>query len=282
MLLLLLLLILLLIYNSNSNNINIVKDDVIDISSSVSVVITSCDRTDLLSSLLHSMFTHNKFKFNEIIISEASGKTDVLTSLKKLYPFLTYLISDRLSQVINIDIAYDHVIKNNRNNNVKYILHFEEDWIILRGGFVEKSIELLELNRNISVVSLHAPQISDWFRQLDPCCNFSSIGGYMKLDTDLGWGFFTWGAGLRRVNDYIDIGSNYKQYNNTWKTNAQLQQEAKALGIYVKKNYIHREWKINWLYKDKNMRVALINDTIPYAKHVGAKTIDQRGYSPFE
>ena len=262
------------------------KDDIIDSSSSVSLVITSCDRTEFLGSLLLSMFTHNKYKFNEVIIAEASGKNDVLNGLKSTYPFLTYLVSERLSQVVNIDIAYDHVKKSNSNGNgngnVKYILHFEEDWIILRGGFIEKSISLLELNRNISVVSLHAPQPGDWFRQIDPCCNFSSIGGYMKIDTDLGWGYFTWGAGLRRLQDYIDIGGNYRQYNHTWKTNAQLQNEAKGLGIYVKKNYIHREWKVNWLYKDRHMRVALINDTVPYARHVGAKTIDQRGYSPFE
>jgi len=279
MLILLLLLLLLLIQCNSSIN----KDDVIDKSSPVTLVITSCDRTELLSNLLQSIFTYNKYKFNDIIISEASGKDNVLTSLRNSYPFLTYLISERLSQVVNIDIAYDYILKSNtKNNTVKYILHFEEDWIILRGGFIEKSITLLDINKNISVVSLHAPKADDWFRQLDPCCNFSLIGGYMKLDSDLGWGYFTWGAGLRRLQDYINIGSNYKQYNHTWKTNAQLQQEAKSLGIYVKKNYIHREWKINWLYKDRHMRVALINDTVPYAKHVGAKTIDQRGYSPFE
>jgi len=265
---------------SKCNNIIIKKEDVIDILSPVSLVITSCDRTEFLNNLLQSMFTYNKYKFNEIIISEASGKNEILLGLRNMYPFLTYLVSERLSQVVNIDTAYDHIIKS--NSKTKYILHFEEDWIILRGGFIEQSISLLESNSNISVVSLHAPQPNDWFRQIDPCCNFSSIGGYMKLDTDLGWGYFTWGAGLRRLKDYMDIGSSYRQYNHTWKTNAQLQQEAKVFGIYVKKNFIHREWKINWLYRDRHMRVALINDTIPYAKHVGAKTIDQRGYSPFQ
>jgi len=42
----------------------------------------------------------------------------------------------RRSQVENIDAAYAQV-------KTPYILHFEEDWIVFRDGFVERSVAVL-------------------------------------------------------------------------------------------------------------------------------------------
>jgi hypothetical protein len=86
---------------------------------------------------------------------------------------------------------------------------------------------------NISVVSLHKRN-SD-FQKPDLSSNILSDVALQNIDAPHqgGWGFFTWGAGLRGMKDYQDIGR-YQNYNATWKTNALLQSEAKAQGFLLK------------------------------------------------
>ena len=88
------------------------------------------------------------------------------------------------------------------------------------------------------------------------------------------------------MKDYLDIGSNYRQYNHSsWKSNAELQNEARHAGFHIKKHFIHREWKINWLMREKGFRVALFNDSsVEYARHVGGgrHVKDEKGVSPFD
>lgn len=251
-----------------------------DPASLVTLVITSCNRPTSLLGLLDSMLKFNTFKFRVILVAEASGRVRVNDAVVKKYPYLTYLhCRERRSQVENIDAAYAVVA-------TPYILHFEEDWLVFRDGFVERSLCLLEKFLKVSVVSLHNVGENE-FQQIDEVLIAGS--GLMKRDLFGGWGYFTWGAGMRRLSDYQAIGGNYQQYNHTWKSNAQLQNEARKEGINIKKHFIHREWKINWLYKEKGFRVALFNDTQlhgPYAKHSPIDkekhVPDVKGASPFE
>lgn len=252
---------------------------VIDSKSEVTLVVTACNRPDFLYQCIQSIFTTMDYKFNAVMVSEASGKPDVNKKLMSQYPFITQLVDKRLSQVESIDRAYANI-------STKYILHFEEDWIVHRGGFILPSIKALEKNSKISVVSLQRPGINE-FQQIDPCCTLEPHNVmYMKEDQSGGWGYFTWGAGLRRFSDYQAIGSSYKKYDGSWKSSTQLQNEAKAIGVHIKKHFIHREWRINWLYKSMGFRVALLNDSAvdAYAQHCEtAKHVpDERGFSPFE
>jgi hypothetical protein len=248
----------------------------LDEASIVTLVVTSCKRPTSLKSMLDSLFEVNTYKFRAVLIAEASGVLNVNADVVSKYPFVTVLGGARRSQVENIDAAYAQV-------KTPYILHFEEDWLVFRDGFVKRSIAVLGRFPKVSVVSLHAVGSSEWQKiegeELMPGV------GYMKRDTSGGWGYFTWGAGLRRMSDYLLVGD-YRRYNASWKSNGLLQQEARAESINIKKHFIHREWKINWLYKSKGFRVALFNDSLPYAKHSPiSKEVhvpDERGSSPFE
>ena len=214
-----------------------------------------------------------------MIISEASGKTDDNSELKrrissvKSIRYLNGAI--RRSQVDNIDYAYSHV-------KTKFILHFEEDWMVLRHGFISRSISVLEKFPNVSVVSLHAPGQNE-FQEVDDVFEAASKHSTLPLGVALmglgvahgGWGHFTWGAGLRRLSDYQAIGASYSQYNSShWKSNTELQNEARGVGVHIKKHFIHREWKINWLYRSFGFRVAMFNDSRvgnAYALHIEGK-----------
>ena len=69
----------------------------------------------------------------------------------------------------------------------------------------------------MSVVSLHAVGSSEW-QKIEGDELMPGVG-YMKRDTSGGWGYFTWGAGLRRMSDYLLVGD-YRRYNASWKSNA--------------------------------------------------------------
>lgn len=255
---------------------------ILDDRSNVTLVVTSCNREDFLTQLLESIFSHNSFKFNAVIVSEASGNRNVNAALMQRFPFIKHNLGKRMSQVQNIDSAYALV-------TTPYILHFEEDWYVFRDGFIPRSIALMEKFPKISVVSLHAAGLNE-FQQIDPSVDLGVNCGYMKIDVSGGWGFFSWGAGLRRLSDYKAIGANYAKYDSSWKSNGQLQQEAKSSGAHIKKHFIHREWRINWLYRSLGYRVAMFNDSKPSAPYAGyarhcetAKHVpDERGFSPFE
>jgi len=252
----------------------------LDPKSEVTLVITACNRPENLLELLTSFFLHVQYPLRAVIVSEASGDKQVNAAARALFPFITELVDRRKGQVDSIDDAYALV-------NSTYILHFEEDWIVTRGGFIEPSILILERHANVSVVSLHVPSVDNDYQQVDPCCELLGDRfsvGYVKKDPWLGWGYFSWGSGLRRLSDYVSLGSSYKRFDHTWKTNERLQIEAKQENIFVKKHFIHREWKINWLYKSKGFRVAMFNDSLPYAYHnKSTKHVpDQKSYSPFE
>jgi len=249
----------------------------LDNQSLVTLVVTSCKRPLSLMLMLDSLFKHNTYPFHSVLIAEASGIKGINAEVVSKYPFVSVIGGSRRSQVDNIDAAYAQV-------RTKYILHFEEDWLVHRDGFVPISIATLEKSSMVSVVSLHAPGSSEF--QLVDSEEIVPGVGFMRRDSVGGWGYFTWGAGLRRKSDYLQVGD-YKRYNSTaWKSNAQLQLEARREGISVKKHFIHREWKINWLYKLKGFRVAMINESLPYCSHspqTREKHVpDEKGASPFE
>ena len=251
----------------------------LDPQSAVTLVVTACKRPALLLALLDGLFAHEAFAFRAVLIAEASGVANANAEAVSKYPFVTVVGGPRRSQVDNIDAAYALV-------RSKYILHFEEDWVVHRGGFVQRSIAVLDAFPTVSVVSLHAVGSSE-FQQIDAELAPGLGVGFMRRDTSGGWGYFTWGAGLRRLSDYQLVGD-YKRWNATaWKNNAMLQAEARREGVSIKKHFIHREWKINWLYKAKGFRVAMFNDSAPYASHAPPQgrdkhVPDERGASPFE
>ena len=171
-----------------SSTSNLSSNDVISNLSNVTLVITSCNRPDLLHRCLESLFSIEKYNYKSVVVADASGIPSANDEILKRFPFITYLHGNRLSQVDNIDMAYS-VVKS------KYILHFEEDWIVFKSGFIEKSIEVLEKFPSISVVSLH--KRDDNFQRPDNSSSILSDVALQAIEAPRqgGWGHFTWGAG---------------------------------------------------------------------------------------
>lgn len=171
----------------------------------VSLVITSCDRFDLLKQTLDSFFKFNTYKLNQIIIIEDSSKEKELQKITKNYPEYEFFIlsnSDKLGQLKSIDKAYSFV-------NSNYIFHCEDDWDFFEYGFIEKSLEILEKDKNILSVWLRDINEYNTIKFSDEIYQTNSNEKYKLVYDDI----LSFNPGLRRLSEYTLIG-NFAQYQN--------------------------------------------------------------------
>ena len=146
----------------------------------ITLVITSCNRYDLLAKTLESFYSVNKYPMKEVIVVEDW---------------------DREGQVKAIDKAYARV-------KTPYIFHCEEDWFFYEGGFIEKSLAILEKYPNILQV---------WIREHDDT-NGHPVVKLPQFDCETMqnpwgiWGGFSWNPGLRRLSDYKALGQPYSHF----------------------------------------------------------------------
>ena len=116
----------------------------------VSLVITSCGRFDLLEKTLDSFFEENTYPIKKVIITEDSTEGNKLKKLVSKYKnqnFDLIINETRLGQLKCIDKAYKKV-------DTEYVFHCEDDWLFLKEGFIEKSLEVIEDNPKIAIVGL--------------------------------------------------------------------------------------------------------------------------------
>lgn len=117
----------------------------------VSLVITSCARMDLLSQTLASFHKWNSYKLNEVIVTEDSPYGEKTKALLDQYdwgcPVILISNGRRIGQLPSIDKAY-------QANTSEYVFHCEDDWIFTRSGFIEDSIAVLQHDPSVFCVWL--------------------------------------------------------------------------------------------------------------------------------
>ena len=171
----------------------------------ISMVITSCARHDLLYKTLQSFVASNTYPIKEIIIVEDSVAVindEVIRSILKASELvnykeceLVYIINNcNLGQMKSIDKAYN-LVKS------QYIFHCEDDWKFHKKGFIERSLEILELDEKIFTV---------WLRAYSDLCghkiselvdvNEIEYRGIIPMGV---WSGFTLNPGLRRTKDCL-------------------------------------------------------------------------------
>jgi len=170
----------------------------------VSVVLTSCGRPDLLVRTLDSFFRFNTYPVSQFIVVE-DGPTvlDVLFTYPFPCPHDLICTGERVGQIAAIDYAYSRV-------NSEYIFHLEDDWEFYAPHFIEKSMILLERHPKCLQVYLRAVDDTnghpvarrihkdDHVRWRRIQYGFVAFGGE--------WNGFSFNPGLRRMADYVAIG----------------------------------------------------------------------------
>jgi hypothetical protein len=135
-----------------------------------SIVLTSCDRLDLLERTLSSFLTFNTHPIKELIIRDDSGISEIwgdtgelLMDLRLPFPFRLLEVG-QLGQTESIDVMM-------HTASTPYIIHMEDDWDFY-GDFVGRAIEVLEKDERVVQV---------WVRPLE---DFRLKPGNLKWEKD--------------------------------------------------------------------------------------------------
>lgn len=172
--------------------------------SDVTVVLTACNRADLLEQTLDSFFQYNTYPLERFIIIDDGMNFGCNDFVKDKYEFPIEVIYNdpKLFQLRSIDAAYALV-------ETPYIFHMEEDWEFLKPGFIEASKPVLEEDENILQV---------WLRGLDDGTLrhpyypdvYEMNGNQMVLVQYTGtWNGFSFNPGLKRLSDWKALPNGY-------------------------------------------------------------------------
>jgi len=171
---------------------------------SITFVLTSCGRFELLRQTLQTFFAHNTHKFDKYVIVEDSLDDGIFKVLDEFdEKFEVIFNTKKLGQMRSIDRAYASVTSD-------YVFHCEDDWRFFGGGYLEDSLALLQHDPAITVVSCRdlkqGAHISEIMKQ--PVLEHNGI--HYRTDDmarSENWGGYTFNPGLRRMSDYKAIGN---------------------------------------------------------------------------
>jgi hypothetical protein len=213
--------------------------------SDTSVVLTSCNRPDLLEKTLDSFFEMNTYPLERFIIIDDSLQFGCNDFVKEKYAFPIELVyNDRkLFQIRSIDTAYSMV-------KTSYIFHMEEDWQFLKPGFIEASKPVLEADENI---------IQVWLRGLDdPTVQHPYEDGVYEVNENKMvlmsywgmWNGFSFNPGLKRLSDWKSLPNGYDGIKRHTSTGVTLEadisiyyaQQGKIAMRFVESYVTHIGW----------------------------------------
>jgi hypothetical protein len=213
----------------------------------ITVVVTSCNRHDLLARTLESFRAHEtESRVARILVAE-DGDADP-SQVCARFGAEHFRTKARVGQIKLIDQAYAKV-------TTPLIFHLEDDWEFYRSGFMEKSRHFLDLDPKILLVQLRA-----WNDTGGHPVSHAAPGrdfGVMATGYCDCWHGFTFNPGLRRLSDYKLLGGSYEKQPRTMyvvakMATAALPSEVEASAFYHRLGY-----------------QAVILDEGGYVRHIG-------------
>jgi hypothetical protein len=213
----------------------------------ITVVVTSCNRHDLLARTLESFRAHEtEGRVARILVAEDgdADPAEVCTSFGAEY----FRTGERVGQIKLIDQAYARV-------TTPFIFHLEDDWEFYRSGFMQKSRYFLQSDPQVLLVQLRAWNDTNGHPISDAAPGRAF--GVMATGYSDCWHGFTFNPGLRRLSDYQRLGGSYEKQPRTLyvvaKTpTAALPFEVEASAFYHRLGYR-----------------AMILDEGGYVRHIG-------------
>lgn len=191
-------------------------------SNNITCILTSCGRFDLLARTLQSFYRYNQYPVTDFFIYEDSG-IKIPTAIKHDYPNIIYIEPGTpTGQIKALDTLWDRV-------KTKYAFQMEDDWLTLQGGFIEKSISVLNSDPKIMQV---------WLQPLEPNnshpIDWNLNYGILKSNEHL-WSGIRFNPSVKRKSDYDIIGSfgEHTTFNKrkAWKSEATIAKLYTSLGF---------------------------------------------------
>lgn len=160
----------------------------------ITVMLTACNRVDLLRKTLDSFFQLNTYPIKEFI-AHNDGDDRLFTTIKQRYPQIKWYFSgQRIGYAASLDFLLKKV-------ETEYVFSTEDDWNYYRNpGFIEKSMAILEDNLDI-----HQVWIRDQNDFHHPLNGIEIISGIPVREVKHGyhrfWNGWSWNPALRRMAD---------------------------------------------------------------------------------
>jgi hypothetical protein len=198
----------------------------------ITVVVTSCNRHDLLARTLESFRAHEtEGRVARILVAEDGDANPEAVCVR--FGAEHFRTGVRVGQIALIDRAYAQV-------TTPYIFHLEDDWEFYRPGFMQKSRAFLEREALILLVQLRAWNDTNGHPLAFRAPNGSF--GIMATGYSDCWHGFTFNPGLRRLSDYRLLGASYERQPRTMyvkpvKATAALPYEVEASAFYHRLGY---------------------------------------------
>jgi len=200
---------------------NFINVNIYNIYSNVTMVITSCNRMDLLLETLESFTNYNTYPIKKILLIEDSG----IINKKYIYTKLSNIVSQENIEVIVNDVNLGQMYSVDRiytRVNTKYIFHCEDDWNFYSYSFIEKSQKIFNMYDQPERENL----LQIWLRNHNELINFAPFTKYSSMLEELGvkynyvfssnphWKGFSMNPGLKKLEDYQNIGNYEKIIDN--------------------------------------------------------------------
>lgn len=171
----------------------------------VTVVLTSCNRFDLLERTLASFAAQNDYPIRRFILIEDSGNAHVQDVADK-FPELNIEItvnSPSLGQFRSVDKAYSMV-------DTEFIFHCEDDWEFSLPHVIRDSLRLMEADPSIALVWPRSDAGAPPWMKKEPRQEFNGVS-MRPIDPKAHhvWGNFTFNPGLRRLSHYKMMSGGY-------------------------------------------------------------------------
>jgi hypothetical protein len=162
----------------------------------VTLVINSCGRLDLLERSIASFEQYNTFPITETILVDDSGDENIHKQIREKYSRFTLVLEPHRGLVPCVDAAFSRV-------KTQYMFKTEDDWEFYRSGFIERSIEILELLPDVMHVWLRERNDTNGHPVEPGIKNAGSVPYYVISQGFLGtWHGFTFNPSLWRKSDY--------------------------------------------------------------------------------
>lgn len=245
------------LYLQNKEIIEKVKMNKIIQKDEITMVITSCNRPELLKQTLESFINYNTYPIKETYIIDDSGIDEcnniVIEPFLKILNIKMIYNKINLGQIQSIDKVYSYV-------TTKYIFHCEEDWEFLQNGFIEKSLKIFNDYHNEQLYTV-------WLRPHNctsghPILYDSNEKGCFKMKPDFSyvdngttytWCGFTFNPGVRRTSDCLL----FHPYSIKCEKN-----------IKNGKEYVG-EYTLNKKYADQGFFAVILSDPNGHVNHIG-------------
>jgi hypothetical protein len=191
------------------------------------VVVTSCNRHDLLERTLNSFRIFNTYRGIKRILVVEDGDADPGEICRKHEAHLLRT-GKRIGQPRAIDLAYGQV-------DTHYIFHLEDDWEFYHPGFIEKSKAILDNDPSTLLAHLRA-----WDDMNGQPLSFQAEDqslGVLAFGYDRFWHGFTLNPALRRLSDYKRLGSFAEHRLDSYPWPGRGSHEAAASEFYYRLGY---------------------------------------------